>query len=67
MNLPNKLTIFRILLIPVIILVYSVKQLRESFILFPNLSQAKPYSPRSDCCSRNAKRIKIKLLSFFFA
>ncbi len=40
MNLPNKLTIFRILLIPLIILVYSVKQLRESFILFPNLSQA---------------------------
>ena len=40
MNLPNKLTIFRILLIPLIVLVYSMRPLRESYILWYNLSQA---------------------------
>lgn len=40
MNLPNKLTIFRILLIPIIMIVYSIRPLRENYILWHNLSQA---------------------------
>lgn len=40
MNLPNKLTIFRILLIPIIMIVYSIRPLRENYILWYNLSQA---------------------------
>lgn len=40
MNLPNKLTIFRILLIPIIMFVYSIDHLRTTWILWPNLSQA---------------------------
>lgn len=40
MNLPNKLTIFRILLIPIMMIVYSIDYLRMNSILFPNLSQA---------------------------
>lgn len=40
MNLPNKLTVFRILLIPIIMIVYSIRPLRENYILWYNLSQA---------------------------
>ncbi len=40
MNLPNKLTIFRILLIPIIMIVYSIRPLRETYVLWFNLSQA---------------------------
>lgn len=40
MNLPNKLTIFRILLIPIIMIVYSISHLRTTYVLWPNLSQA---------------------------
>lgn len=40
MNLPNKLTIFRILLIPIIMIVYSIGHLRTTYILWHNLSQA---------------------------
>lgn len=40
MNLPNKLTIFRILLIPIIMVVYSIDHLKTTWILWPNLSQA---------------------------
>ena len=40
MNLPNKLTIFRMLLIPIIMIIYSIRPLRENWILWHNLSQA---------------------------
>jgi Phosphatidylglycerophosphate synthase len=40
MNLPNKLTIFRILLIPIMMIVYSINYLRINWILYPNLSIA---------------------------
>lgn len=40
MNLPNKLTIVRILLIPIIMIVYSIEHLRLNWILWPTLSQA---------------------------
>ncbi len=40
MNLPNKLTIFRILLIPLMMIVYSIDYLRINWILYPNLSMA---------------------------
>lgn len=40
MNLPNKLTIGRILLIPIIIAVYLVNAFRDSWILYPSLSVA---------------------------
>lgn len=40
MNLPNKLTLFRILLIPIIMIVYSVEHLRTTYILWNHLTQA---------------------------
>lgn len=40
MNLPNKLTILRILLIPIMMIVYSIDYLRINWILYPNLSMA---------------------------
>ncbi len=40
MNLPNKLTILRILLIPIMMIVYSIDYLRINWILYPNLSIA---------------------------
>ena len=40
MNLPNKLTIIRILLIPIIIIIYSINYLRSNWILWPNLTIA---------------------------
>lgn len=40
MNLPNKLTILRILLIPIMMIVYSIDYLRINWILYPNLSVA---------------------------
>lgn len=40
MNLPNKLTMIRILLIPIIMIVYSIRPLRENYILWHTLSQA---------------------------
>ena len=39
-NLPNKLTIFRIFLIPVIMIVYSISNWRMNSFIFPNLSVA---------------------------
>ena len=39
-NLPNKLTIFRIFLIPVIMIVYSISNWRVNSFIFPNLSVA---------------------------
>lgn len=40
MNLPNKLTILRILLIPIMMIAYSIDYLRINWILYPNLSIA---------------------------
>lgn len=40
MNLPNKLTILRILLVPVIMLVYGFEPLRNQWVLYPSLSLA---------------------------
>lgn len=40
MNLPNKLTIFRIFLIPVIMIVYSISNWRINSFILPNLSIA---------------------------
>ncbi len=40
MNLPNKLTIIRILLIPIIIIVYTIDPLRSNYLLWPTLSIA---------------------------
>lgn len=40
MNLPNKLTIFRIILVPVIMLVYGFEPLRNQWVLYPSLSLA---------------------------
>lgn len=38
MNLPNKLSIFRILLIPIIMILYSIPSWQVNWILYPNLS-----------------------------
>ena len=40
MNLPNKLTLVRILLIPIIMIVYGIEHLRTTASLWPNLSVA---------------------------
>lgn len=40
MNLPNKLTIFRIILVPIIMLVYAFEPLRNQAVLYPALSMS---------------------------
>lgn len=40
MNLPNKLTIFRIILVPIIMLVYAFEPLRNQAFLYPALSMS---------------------------
>jgi CDP-diacylglycerol--glycerol-3-phosphate 3-phosphatidyltransferase len=40
MNLPNKLTIFRIILVPIIMLLYAFEPLRNQAVLYPALSMS---------------------------